>query len=496
MPAHIIGLRVVLAASLLGAVAYSSQEPVASVSAAQPLAADARQVAPASTPTPVSTATAHPSLKPPLKAVAQQASGPAAAQAAKAATPATKSSSQDLPPISYICTMPGDEAVLEDKPGKCPNPKCGMDLKPIRIVQAWSCLSNTAFIQDKPGKCRTDGTDLVPINVSMYWACVSTPDKHQLTPDKCADGSAPVKKYEPRPHGDHNPRHGGTLFMADDAWHHVEGAYPSAGLFRVYFYDDFTKPMAPKGFAGRAVMKDLTGKDIAAVPLKAGRISNTMEARIPDATLPLVVQLQVGFKPGDRERKFDFSFQQYTKDSSTGRVSAPATASQGRGSAPATGRGRAGAPVSAKAAQPAPYVAPPNAQGVQQIPGGGTVEFMAPIIPQEDPVPNNSKDILAELAAKTEEVESLIKTGGGGLAAVWLPALRTKNLALALLDDHLNEIPDRDRPVAQSAVYRLLLAAWQIDTLGDLGDQSKILTVHAAFTAAVADLNTAYASLR
>ena len=52
---------------------------------------------------------------------------------------------EDLPPIVYMCPMLKDAAVLEDHPGKCP--ACGMELKPVRIVQAYSCLNNTAFIQ-------------------------------------------------------------------------------------------------------------------------------------------------------------------------------------------------------------------------------------------------------------------------------------------------------------------------------------------------------------
>jgi hypothetical protein len=538
LPAPIASLRVVLIASLLGLTACSGQ-PVAAVAAAPSKAEDQtlkpmlQQAA-----KPAATQAVKPAVAQATRPAATQAARPASttstAQAPKPAPPATKASAQDLPPLSYVCIMPGDEAVLEDKPGKCPNPKCGMQLVPIRIVQAWSCLSNTAFIQENPGKCRTDGTDLVPVNVSMFWACSSTPDKHQLNPDKCADGSTPARKYEPRPHGDHNPRHGGQLFMADDAWHHLEGAYPSAGLLRVYFYDDFTRPMAPTGFNGSAVVRDTAGKDIATVPLKAGKISNTMEAQIANATLPLTIHLLVGFKPGDRQRVFDFVFPEYTKEpikttanqsgASTapmkpGQSTAPATATQGRSSVPtaaasqgrgattatpATGRGRSGPTTTAaqKPATPTPQPAVPQPDptmvgGLQQIPGGGTVEYMpSTIIPQEDPIPPTSKGILAELATKSEEVESLIKGGGAGLAAVWLPAMRSKNLALALLDDHLNEIPDRERPVAQSAVYRLLLAAWQIDTLGDLGDQGRILTVHAAFTAAIADLNKAYASLQ
>ena len=46
--------------------------------------------------------------------------------ATQAAKPAQSRGDINLPPISYVCPMAGDEDVIEDHAGKCR--KCGMDL--------------------------------------------------------------------------------------------------------------------------------------------------------------------------------------------------------------------------------------------------------------------------------------------------------------------------------------------------------------------------------
>src|SRR5438552_18962587 len=154
-------------------------------------------------------------------------------------------SQQKLPPLSYVCPMAQDADVLEDKPGKCP--KCGMKLEPIRLDLKYTCPTNPEEVHDGPGKCTADKRrDLIPVTLSLVWSCEGQTDKF-LEPGKCGTGQPRFARYEQRPHGDHNPKHGGQFFMAPDAWHHLEGTLPTAGLFRMYFYNDYSKPLVPKG---------------------------------------------------------------------------------------------------------------------------------------------------------------------------------------------------------------------------------------------------------
>jgi hypothetical protein len=368
-----------------------------------------------------------------------------------------------------MCPMVKDAEVLEDHAGKCP--KCGMELKPVRIVTAYSCLNNTAFIQAEPGKCRTDGSDLVPITASMFWACSASPDKHELDPGKCPDGTDRIRKFEPRLHGDHNPRHGGQLFMADDAWHHLEGTFPGQGLFRVFFYDDWTRPLAPEGFSARVIVRDSQGKDLSTASLQPSPISNAMEARLPNSSVPLMASLRVQFKAGDPEKLFDFTFREYSKDP-------------------------AGAAVTSvpEPAPPPAAPAPSKAAVTENRPPEASTNLVVST-PLQQPIPPDAREVLAELNTRSRDLADLIEQSAP-LGEYWFPALRSKDLAMALLKDHLNEIPSGQRKAAEDATGRLVRAAFAIDNLGDLGDREKILSAHEAFTSAINDLKSAYASIR
>ena len=102
--------------------------------------------------------------------------------------------------------------------------------------------------------------------------------------------------------------------MASDAWHHLEGTYPQSGVFRAYFYDNFTKPLDAKAFTGRVIVRDGTDKEIASAPLRPGADATTLEASIaPNTPLPVRVTVLVRFTPGAAEQPFDFQFAGVTR---------------------------------------------------------------------------------------------------------------------------------------------------------------------------------------
>jgi hypothetical protein len=418
---------------------------------------------------------------------------------------------QELPPLSYVCPMPADAEVLEDKPGKCPI--CSMELIPVRIDTAWSCPNHAAVMRDKAGVCPIDKRELVQVIVAKHWSCEDKPTVFLGDPGKCADGSARKLVTELRAHGDHNPRHGGQFFMAADKWHHLEGTYPSPGLVRLYFFDNFTKPLVPKGMTGRVVVED-NGKEIASFPLTPAKNGQTLEAQIKGAQLPLAVAAKVQFDAKTTEQRFDFKFDTLSVDV----PSAPTTTSNGatRGIAPAAGaeaRVAAAAPVkpavtakapgtekpeagvtsaeSVPAPAPGPVVDAPASVGV----GGVSQTANAETISRTDAatlansLPSATAELIKLLELRTHEVDQAIQAGQFGY--VYIPTMLSKDIALAL-DDHVKELPEQRQAQAASAIRRLVLASWELDLYGDLGNKEKITRVYNLFAAAFADIKAAY----
>jgi hypothetical protein len=161
----------------------------------------------------------------------------------------------------------------------------------------------------------------MPVGVTVYWRCRQSPDQKLMEPGRCGDGSTRETVREVRAHGDHNPRHGGSFFMAADAWHHLEGTYPRAGLVRVYFYDNFTQPIDARGFAARLVLREdfdtttNTFKELDVVALKPGPDKSVLDAALKGDRLPLKATVKVKFDPNGREYRFDFGFNEYSVDS-------------------------------------------------------------------------------------------------------------------------------------------------------------------------------------
>jgi predicted RNA-binding Zn-ribbon protein involved in translation (DUF1610 family) len=335
--------------------------------------------------------------------------------------------------------------VLEDRKGACGI--CGMALEPVRLVIMHTCPVHPVIEQSKPGKCRICARDLVQKTAALTFTCPGNREINQIEPGTCADGAAMAPRYTQRAHGDHNPKHGGTFFMAPDNWHHIEGTYPVAGRFRVYVYDDYSKLLSlaeARKVRGRVVTKEVfdpkagTTRELASAPLVLARNGAFFEARIESTALPAKLTAKISFRSDDKESRFDFAFPAYSRDLST-RV-APA--------APV-------APVASASAQSASASNAPD-------------------------------QLLNELTARRAEVESMMKSGS--YAALYVPALQAKDAALEIQTRH-SDARGVDRDALEASVKQIVLAAYQLDNYGDMGDGPKVKEAFAAFNAAISALD-------
>jgi hypothetical protein len=101
-------------------------------------------------------------------------------------------------------------------------------------------------------------------------------------------------------HADHTPKHGGIFFMAPDGFHHLEGTFrPDTDEFRLYLYDNYTRPIDARQVQARIGNEHL--KPVEDGAYLTGQIEHL------DGDPPQITAF-VRFAPREKEDPFDFAF--------------------------------------------------------------------------------------------------------------------------------------------------------------------------------------------
>jgi hypothetical protein len=370
--------------------------------------------------------------------------------------------------------------IVESKPGTCP--LCKMNLVSARLEAAWMCPLHAAVIESASGSCRLCGRTLVPVTVSLAWTCRGESNKEHLEPGLCTDNSPRIAKRTLRPHGNHNPQHGGQFFMAPDNWHHLEGTYPRAGSFRLFVYDDYARPLdaaALRRVSGRLVAEErydpATKKttELRAFPLRVSKDGTSLDADPGHRGWPSRLTAKVTLKKGEPEHRFDFTFATATVDPAAPPAQSARTSGQG------ARRSAGQAPKRSEPAVPAP--APP-----------AVVDGLAPAAPAElgsTPAPSTIPEIVDAIRGRHAEIGTLVEKGD--FAAIWVPAFQAKDLALAL-EPHLAHLLEGARTAAEPALFRLVQGAWRLDAVGDTGNRADVELAYRQFSDAVTDVAAAF----
>lgn len=204
--------------------------------------------------------------------------------------------------------------VVQDTPGKCPI--CSMTLVPVRLALVYSCSVHNDLTRLQPGQCPRCGRDLIRVTKAVTFTCPVHKKVDEMNPGRCPICKRQlVEKYSIRPHGDHNPKHGGSFFMASNNWH-LEVTHPAASVFRLYVYNEYSKPFSPPGLAANIVeIHDPTSGKVTPVTIPFQKTTKGYyEARMPGVAIPSTIAAKIRFEPNDKDYRFDFIFMDYSKE--------------------------------------------------------------------------------------------------------------------------------------------------------------------------------------
>lgn len=107
--------------------------------------------------------------------------------------------------------------------------------------------------------------------------------------------------------------------MSMDNVHHLEGALLKSGVFRVYLYNIFTKPLPTAEVRGSSAYIQVgDSEDAPKLFLAPGKVGNVLETSLgKNLKLPVTITLYLRFqgaKPNARPEVFTFPFSQYVEE--------------------------------------------------------------------------------------------------------------------------------------------------------------------------------------
>ena len=344
--------------------------------------------------------------------------------------------------------------------------ECGRLLVSVPGGKIWKCTRHPEVVLDDPGACPVCDLELVEVLVGLVWVCprsleetlgeegsigltvlrlqgralgFSTEEVAFRERDCSQCGRRLLGVTVQVPHGDHNPRHGGIFRMASDNRHHIEAVAAEPGVLRLYFFDNYTRPMDAGGFTARYLRAFLDEKDglvdgAESFELEPATSGAYLEAAVKDFELPL--HLVVKAKIAGREERFDFTFRS---------LGSP------RGQ-PADRRTRR---------------------------------------PGEDlDIPSSAAGIVMEMKIRDSRVQALIRDQE--YKDLFLPAFEAKVLALALEKNYAAAEAGSRRLRLERAVKEVVRGAWLLDHFGDQGDRTEVLEQYRVFSTGVKELEALY----
>ncbi len=255
-------------------------------------------------------------------------------------------------------------------------------------------------------------------------------------------------------HMDHTAQHGGTVFMAPDGFHHIEGVYPEPGVFRLYATDNYRAPVDIRGWSGRAVTEEEYDEDtdefveVSAVAFQPNPNGAYLEAVVPDYGGSTEVIAKVVFQEDFPAERFDFIFAEL--------------------SAVAADVGTT--PTSVAASLDAPEAVPLS-------------QRILPDVPEDAPA------IAAEIVIRDQQIQDMVERGA--FTEIFIPALQAKELALAL-QQRGSDLSSAQNNRIRIAVRHLVRAAYLLDWYGDLGNKNDVDDAYGIFGASVSEIKTVY----